>query len=161
MDIPTTERQVVSLPVGQACLKAGFKPITIDALHERFACDAVTRQEERKARKELRRRGYDVVRAWHGVVEGRKGYWCPKWEFIDYKLCTVKTQPLDEYIADTIPDRCLTSIARARELGIDTFYVAYPVLAERPLTDPVIVGICGEDHKGWDNCSLVEVDMWE
>lgn len=69
----------------------------------------------------------------------------------------VKTEPLDNYMEEKIPERVLDSIQVAREAGLTSFFVAYPCLkvdqVELRQADPVVYAELG---KRW-----LEIDYWE
>lgn len=69
----------------------------------------------------------------------------------------VKTEALDNYMEEKIPERVLDSIQVAREAGLTNFFVAYPCLkvdqVELRQADPVVYAELG---KRW-----LEIDYWE
>lgn len=69
----------------------------------------------------------------------------------------VKTEALDDYMEEKIPQRVLDSIEVAREAGLKSFFVAYPCLkvdqVELRQADPVVYAELG---KRW-----LEIDYWE
>lgn len=69
----------------------------------------------------------------------------------------VKTEALDDYMEEAIPQRVLDSIDVAREAGLKNFFVAYPCLkvdqVELRQADPVVFAELG---RRW-----LEIDYWE
>jgi len=57
---------------------------------------------------------------------------------------TIKYQKIDEYMEDTIPQYCLDQIEQAKQIGMDNFEVAYPVVEEVKQPDPVIISRLGD-----------------
>lgn len=166
--IDVANRQKVSsrveVPLGQQLLNAGFKPITMAQMRERFACDLVSKREKEAAKKACEDfcEDYNKTHFWKlRVIESswKRSFFAnfnndSTEKIFPHKECNVKIQPLDTYIQDKIPDRCLESIQKARDIGLKEFFVAYPILEEVVLRDPIILGRLDKE-------TLIEIDFWE
>lgn len=149
------------MPWGQRLLRNGFKPITVKDLRAAFCCDQITEQEKEAARQRLLRRLPKHAKV-SDVYSG--GFWrrvcVAPWSKGDherYKICVLAEKPLESYMDQLIPDRCLQSVARAKKLGITDFQVMYPEMQDVPLprfTAPIIIGKVSKD-------TWAEIDRWE
>jgi hypothetical protein len=188
----TAEGRTLRIPEGQKALRLGYKPIKMEGLRERFACDKVQASLDLEACREIiKSKGhnpetsvittfqfwrnvgaasvrYDRYKEFRPFFLGRKRRIkiSSEWEHVDRpsKVCTVRVEPVDKYITDKIPDRCLESMQKAMETGMkwESFYVAYPIIEERPMKDPIILSLMsGNVTLDLDNALFLEIDMWE
>ncbi len=186
----TSEGVTLRIPEGQKILRAGFKAINMQGLRDRFACDKVQAGLDLAACKEviaLKHHNPEtaVIRRtnfWYniGSMMVDYDYYKPAFsffgirklikagnrvEFADRKLkvCSVRIEPVDKYIADKIPDRCLESMQKAIAAGLkwESFRVAYPVIETSPMKDPIILSIVGPEHQMPNDIVYIEIDMWE
>jgi hypothetical protein len=163
----------VKLPLGQACLAAGFKPITNTQIMERFACGKITEREKKNAYARLLARHpggerqivdcgshYDYVQKtrWLDILTGnyRSNV---DWEY--WPICQIQTQSLKTYVNEKIPDECLLLVKKAQEIGVSEFSVCYPVLKSSALNDPIIIGILRNNDNFRQEEIWVEIAMWE
>lgn len=150
------------LPLGQKCLAEGFRRITAADLRARFGADAVEDKSIEDAKRAIIARHPGKQKQWrfqvgYNVVRGH-GRW---WLYDEEPTMRVRVlfESLDSYVSDTIPERCLLSVARAKRIGVTNFQVAYPATEKMRLSDPVIVGLIPTgDVREFE---MVEIDMWE
>jgi len=177
--------------IGQQAIAAGWKKITMKDMRDFFCCDAITQKEADKTLARIKANPLTQANVspkhYRDVVHMRPRQ-CyiiqttnisNKWIRHYYKRCEVVMTDLAAYINDTIPERCLVNVAKARAIGIQTFKVAYPamvgtedviksweVAAEETkifnlpeqstseYDDPIIIGVL--DDNNW-----IEIDRWE
>jgi hypothetical protein len=172
------------LPLGQRFLKAGYKVITTEQLEERFCCDKITEGEIKKAREKIDKQVQDfrASKWWrkntkfkienlpsHEASLGRTTPFLRRYSFIravnksvsktideSYLECILETESIDDYVATTIPERCLESLKKARQIGMTHFNVIYPILGHKRFKDPVIVGASNDKFD-----PMYEIDFWE
>jgi hypothetical protein len=137
-------------------------------MEKRFCCDKITEGERQKARDILdeKVKKYKNSHWWrkraHMTFKMYLGYVCVcnAWESFgehqEYLTCQLETIPLDDYVANKIPDRCLIRVKKARLLGMGYFNVVYPVLKKRQFKDPIIVGSTNDKFD-----PMYEIDFWE
>jgi hypothetical protein len=158
------------LPLGQRLLKAGYKVITMEQLEKRFCCDKITGIEIEKAKEKIaqnvkkfrqshwwRRKALKkiVVATRYNIIEAKN--WDGSCKFQEkYKNCILETKPIDDFVANVIPERCLISLKKARQIGMSHFNVIYPVMDRSRLKDPVIVGASNDKFD-----PMYEIDFWE
>ena len=167
-EIETIRLLEEDIPLGQRILSAGYKVITKEQLEERFCCDKITEGERQKAvalleeKIKIYRNSHWWRKRAHITFKDRYDYIFISngWETFKtsehYLTCQLEDRPLDDYVADKIPDRCLIQVKKARSLGIIYFNVVYPVLKKRQLKDPIIVGSTNDNFD-----PMYEIDFWE
>ena len=76
-------------------------------------------------------------------------------------IATVKTERLDSYCLEKIPDRCLSHIQTALSFGLDRrkIMVAYPIVEEVKRPDPIVVYPINQIDG--DDGIYLEITMWE
>lgn len=143
-----------TLPLGQRLLRAGFPRITSEDLRQRLGCDEIQKLEndmirnrileaEQKAHPNLHVRVVDDPRSGWYSTEKRPSWWPFFVEIGMHEtkvMCTIEFVTLDAYVAQEIPSEALTRVAKAKEIGVENFLVAYPVLKRAERADPIIVG---------------------
>lgn len=144
------------IPIGQKALRAGIKAITYDELFLRLGANAI----KEKRVKDLKEKGYVVSSQDIKLnAETKKRtvitYNTPKskqvsQEYLDLRLELI---PFEEYIDDIIPSRCLGSVKKAKEIGLENFKVVSLKAGSVTALDPIIISIFGE--------RLFEIDLWE
>jgi len=74
---------------------------------------------------------------------------------------SVKLVPIDSYCLEKIPERCLTHFSAALDAGLNRkkIMVAYPVVEEVKLPDPIIV--YKVNNIDGDDSVYLEITMWE
>lgn len=178
----TQVEELKKWPLGQALLKAGFKPITKEQMRERFACDAIEKRANVELKAKAEKEGKEFMDERDGFGSGgtlmaiprtietlqarherlRKRLRTKPKEIVYGVECTVEHESLNSYVQEEIPERCLGSVLLAIELGVpkQQLFVAYPMLAEVKQEDPIIIAeIVGKGNG--TNIILMEIDFWE
>jgi hypothetical protein len=178
-ELNLTERDV---PLLQRLLRKGYKVVTIEQLKERFCIDKIAEEMNSKNIEKLiekyKVQGYKKFKV-EKASYGRLNLYASKWwpwigpENSGYKegiprlqgninLCDINL------LTDNIPDRCLVSMKKAKEIGLTEFVAATPVVEQRRMKDPVLLGVIKEIDEERSNLKhtyynkvYVEIDMWE
>jgi hypothetical protein len=79
------------------------------------------------------------VTDYNAVYVKEPWYFCED-TYIRTKDVFVKIEKLNDYYVKEIPSVCYENIKKAMALGIQKFYVAYPMIGRKSQTDPLILG---------------------
>jgi len=77
---------------------------------------------------------------------------CPEVE------CKIKYVSWDRYMGEEVPERIMEAFKVAKKVGFDKFEVAFPIMEDKPLIDPVLLGLF-KDEKGTKR--KYEISRWE
>jgi hypothetical protein len=143
------------IPLGQKCVKAGFKKITENDLKKRFYCDDITKREIDKAVERLaaRHKGdvkhIQVVESQYSYARYNRG---PNPRDIErVTTCFIMYNSLESYMGSILSDKCLRSVEKAKKTGLTNFKVMHTNYSEQ---DPIVVGILPDE-------SMIEIDLEE
>jgi hypothetical protein len=143
------------VPIGQKCLKSGFKRVTERELYDRLGCEASTIREMDKAVERLATRHHGLIKRIkkepdYGYVSFPHAFSSDDTEH--YIKCFLAYESFDSYMREVIPDHCLKSVDKAKEIGLSEFKIAYATHVEN--RELIIVGMLPDG-------SMVEIDSWK
>jgi hypothetical protein len=155
------------LPTGQKLARSGFKEITYNQLEDRLLIKKLNKIEKNKVISKIKEENPIAIiddeednrfQVFYYKSELHRllsitGLYNAVAVHVDNQV-VVKLDKLDFYMKDTIPDRCLKSVEKAKSLGLTNFVVAYPAIEDMTLKDPIILSRI-------DRNTFVEIDMWE
>lgn len=161
MDTVEIRQNLRAMLPGQQMRKAGFCPVN---LKQALRCREIANEENRLRAIEVfekRKKNNWTLLRWFVdsydyillVVQIRSWYTCniPITKIIDTRVkglgCTVRTESLQMYAWQDIPEEGLLKIQQALDCGVklEDMRVAYPVIRNLPRPDPIIYYKSGEE----------------
>lgn len=150
----------VELPLGQRLLINGFKRITHDGLRKLLSCDEIQKLEDTNFLSS--HPNYEVSffgRFWRLKKVTLWEKFIDRYDDKDRLQCFVEYISLESYLHE-IPIDAIQKVRTAQLLGLQYFYVAYPVVESIIKNDPVIIGLFNNIHPSKID-EYVFIAQWE
>ena len=165
-----SKETVCQKPLGQRLMDAGFKKITERELSEILKINEIQKMEDDLALQDLEEslkpklkinqkygKTIQIYISSYSIYFDAPGRFLKLRDFVcgskKRKICQVNITSIDNYMDDKIPDSVYDSINKAKDLGVNKFAIAQPILVDVPRSDPVIIGYLGD--------TMVYIDKWD
>lgn len=137
-------------PLGQKILESKYSIINIDEIEKRLGKEKLLKDSCDKQIKKIEKEGFKIIGKYIYsdrytiIIEQNQFYWDHEYGSYFHKSIRLETRNLDYWLIK-LPDNILTEIRKAKNIGLNEFYINYLVI-DKPQSDPIITAKFGNQY---------------